>query len=563
MMNCLVRTLVFVTAVVVTAATQLKSQSGEYQQWIATIDEEFDCDHVTEQIKSITHKHYHKRRLLGETLGTEPHEVELKSDMDCYVMFEGNDDTANQVYNLIDGVEEVEPNEQIVGDVTWNIDRIDQTALPLDNQRFAPPFTGKGQDVYVLDTGIYKDHNEFDGTRAVYGTEIIPESSRGDLHGHGTHCASTAVGTKYGVARDAKAIGVKVLSAQGYGSTAGVIEGIQWVVNKAGNKASVLSMSLGGSFHSAQNRAVENAAKRHIVVVAAGNQNNDACFYSPASAQGKVITVGSTTSNDARSSFSNHGKCVDIWAPGSSILAAGIKSRSDTATMSGTSMATPHVAGVAAILLEKNKGDVAQTYTELFAITAPNQVKDVKTTPSNLFLQIPTYTGPPTNAPTQPPNYGEPVFQVNKRNVKHKPSTFGPEINKFSIPIEAEIARSTTNLCTRTTQQFTSKVALVERGGCDFSTKVLNAQDQGAVAVVISQDSRAVPFNPGCSVGCTLVTIPSTMVSKNDGKKMDGTLFWGGNGSVVRPKCKRTRKKRRCEKKPQCGWKQGKCKANP
>lgn len=570
MMNCLV----FFTAIVVTAATQLKSQSGEYQQWIATIDDDFDCDQATEQIKSITHKHYHNRRLLGETLTSEPRETELKGDMDCYVMFEGNNDTANEVYNLVDGVDEVEPNEEIVGLTTWNIDRVDQQSLPLDNQNFSPVFTGKGQDVYVLDTGIYKDHDEFEGTRAIYGTEIIEESSRGDLHGHGTHCASTAVGSKYGVARGARAVGVKVLSSRGSGSVAGVIQGIQWAVNNAGNKASVLSMSLGGSFSKAQNRAVELAAQKHIVVVAAGNANYDACFYSPASAGAKVITVGSTTKQDVRSGFSNYGKCVDIWAPGSGILAAGIQSKSSTKTMSGTSMATPHVAGIAAMLLEKNQGNLEQVYNELFTITAPNKVRDIKNTPTNLLAQIPTYTGPPTNAPTQPPNYGEPVFQVNRRNVKHKPSAFGPEVNKYTVPIRAEIVQATTDLCSKTSQQFSGTVALVARGGCDFSIKVLNAQKQGAVAVVISQDSNAMPFNPHCNVKCSSVTIPSTMVSKADGKNMAGTLLWGGPVSdnddvptappfIKKPRCKRAKKQKRCERKVQCSWRKGKCKRNP
>ena len=176
--------------------------------------------------------------------------------------------------------------------------------------------------------------------------------------GHGTHCASTAAGATYGVAKSATIVTVQVLSCSGTGSGAGVIAGIDWAVDDAGKRSqkAVISMSLGGGFSASENQAIATAVAQDVVVVAAaGNDDSDACSYSPASAP-EALTVGSTTQNDVKSSFSNHGSCVDIHAPGSSITAAWSSSDSSIATISGTSMACPHVAGAALPCLETDDG---------------------------------------------------------------------------------------------------------------------------------------------------------------------------------------------------------------
>ncbi len=264
----------------------------------------------------------------------------------CVVAFEGSEAAAQAVRKL-KGVLYVEQNAYVraaAAPASWGLDRIDQASLPLDRATFFTGFTGKGQTVYVIDTGINKAHVDFGG-RAVEGPNFSSDATVPDGNGHGTHCAATATGATYGVASSATVIGIKVLAASGSGTYDGVIAGIQWAVNnQAGKGAAVISMSLGGGFSTAMNDAVKAAsAAGHIVTVAAGNDNGDACQYSPASAGGKgrttlgVVTVGATTSTDARASYSNYGSCVDLFAPGSSITSAWSTSTTASNTISGTS----------------------------------------------------------------------------------------------------------------------------------------------------------------------------------------------------------------------------------
>jgi len=236
---------------------------------------------------------------------------------------------------------------------TWGIDRIDQRTLPLSGTYSYWGSAGKEVFAYVIDTGIYVEHNDFGG-RASWGFSSIPNEGNVDGNGHGTHVASTIGGTTYGVAKKATLIAVKVLSSGGSGSYEGVVQGIQWVTNhhtSRGKAHSVANLSLGGGISTITDQAVTQsiiAGVNHAI--AAGNSNADACNYSPARTPG-ALTVGSTTNTDARASSSNWGNCVVIFAPGNLITAAWIGGVDRTNTISGTSMAAPHVAGVVAVHL--------------------------------------------------------------------------------------------------------------------------------------------------------------------------------------------------------------------
>jgi subtilisin family serine protease len=235
---------------------------------------------------------------------------------------------------------------------TWGLDRIDQRDRPL-NGTYNYNYTGSGVRAYIIDTGILTSHAQFGG-RAAVSYDALGGNGQ-DCNGHGTHVAGTVGGSTYGVAKSVQLRAVRVLNCSGSGSTSGVIAGVNWVANNRQLPA-VANMSLGGGASSSLDTAVNNAINRGVTfAVAAGNSNANACNYSPARVAA-AITVGSTTSTDARSSFSNYGTCVDIFAPGSSITSAWYTSTTATRTISGTSMASPHVAGAAALYLQVNTG---------------------------------------------------------------------------------------------------------------------------------------------------------------------------------------------------------------
>lgn len=253
-----------------------------------------------------------------------------------------------------DRVEMVEQDRIVtLADVeSWGLDRIDDPDLPLNN-RYDPAFGNRGESVtaYIIDTGIMTSHEDFGG-RATHGFNIAG-GINSDCHGHGTHVAGTVGGTKYGVANKVDLVGVKVLNCQGAGSNAGVIAGINWVMQNA-RKPATANLSLGSGKSTLVNAAIKKLVDSGVTtVVAAGNSNANACNYSPAS-EFSAITVGSTTMTDSRSSFSNWGSCVDIFAPGSSITAPWIGGASAINTISGTSMASPHVCGAVALYLGEN-----------------------------------------------------------------------------------------------------------------------------------------------------------------------------------------------------------------
>jgi len=282
---------------------------------------------------------------------------------------------------------------------SWGLDRIDQRDLPLNNS-YTYPNTASNVTAYIIDTGIRTTHQDFGG-RAIWGTNTTGDGNNTDCNGHGTHVSGTVGGGSYGVAKGVRLVAVKVLNCAGSGSFAGVAAGIDWVTQNHTSGPAVANMSLGGQ---GSDTTTENAVRNSIAdgvvyAIASGNSNADACGFTPARVA-EAITVNASDINDARASFSNFGTCTDIFAPGVNITSSWNTSDSATNTISGTSMATPHVAGGAALILGANPGlTPAQVWSTMSSNSTPNKITNPGAGSPNRLLFVNTGGSNP-GAPT-------------------------------------------------------------------------------------------------------------------------------------------------------------------
>lgn len=297
----------------------------------------------------------------------------------------------------------VEPDARVTISETqqqapWGLDRIDQRSLPLSGTYTSASY-GAGVSTYIVDTGVLASHSDFGGRVAAGWTSVNDGLGSGDCNGHGTHVAGTVAGKTYGVAKAATVIPVRVLNCNGSGYNSDVIAGLDWIASHhAAGAPAVVNMSLGGSASSMVDSALQGVINDGVTaVVAAGNSAVDACGTSPARVP-QALTIAASDSADRQASFSNFGSCVDLYAPGVAITSTWYTSTTASASMSGTSMASPHAAGAAAVLLSKSPGltpaQVASTLTS--AATAGAVTATSASTPNKLLFSDPASAPAPT-----------------------------------------------------------------------------------------------------------------------------------------------------------------------
>lgn len=344
---------------------------------------------------------------------------------------------------------EPEPVAVQLNPPSWGLDRVDQRNLPLDEQ-YVYSTDGTGVHVYVIDTGVRSTHIEFTGRMRTGFTVIIDGRGTEDCHGHGTHVAGTIAGSSVGVAKDAYIHPVRVLGCDGYGTDSGVIAGMDWLAANHSSPA-VANMSLGGEGTDPIDIAVQNLVKSGVtVVVSAGNKSAEACNYSPARVF-EAITVGATAENDERAWFSNYGYCLDLFAPGQSIYSSYFFNDTSYTLMNGTSMAAPHVAGAAALLLEEQPDLTPQQITDmLLDFSTPDVVIYPRLGSPNLLL----YTGEVDNAPTALAPQGTSYERYPTFEWIPIPEATGYRVQVYQNGLLKHTASADTSVCSETSCVF-------------------------------------------------------------------------------------------------------------
>lgn len=351
-------------------------------QYIVMLKESADGQSVADAL-GVKAKHVYKSAIKGFTAKLNANQLEKLRQ--------------NPLVELIEQDQEVSITDTQYSP-PWGLDRIDQRYLPLSGT-YSYSSYGAGVTAYIIDTGIESAHWDFGGR--AYNVYDAFGGNGEDCNGHGTHVAGTVGGATYGVAKQVQLRGVRVLDCGGSGSWSGVIAGVDWV-RLYGTRPAVANMSLGGGASSAVDTAVNNLSNSGVfVAVAAGNSNASACNYSPARAS-TVLTVAASDSNDYKASFSNYGSCVEVYAPGVNITSA--YPYGSTASLSGTSMASPHAAGVGA-LYKSMYGDVASSTVRNWIISnaTANVILGNRTGTPNRLLATPDVYSPPPPEPTDPP----------------------------------------------------------------------------------------------------------------------------------------------------------------
>ncbi len=420
----------------------------------------------------------------------------------------------------------------------WGLDRIDQLAAPLDGTYSYPDSAGAGVRVYIVDTGVQADNPEFTG-RIIPGFDATGSNNASvDCHGHGTHVAGTAAGTSYGVARKATIVPVKVLGCNGSGTMSGIITALDWIVaNHPKGTPAVLNMSLGGNRYELLNSALERVTAAGILsVAAAGNNNGDACLVSPASSP-SALTVGASDRTDTRAYFSNFGECVDAFAPGTEIMSADAFNPNGTKTWQGTSMAAPHVAGLAALYLSQNPTSSPAAASEAIRRGGiGNQINNALSPTGNVLINNgftrgqtnpPANTNPIFNSPDTPTGLG--VSQVTASSLV---ASWSVPANNGGSPIlgyrlyyrpTGTTSFSFTGASTSATQTLTGL-----SGGTTYDLKVsaYNAVGASLFSSIVNAKTLpgapAAPFSVTASAGSSSVSLTWTPPRVDGGSPITG-----------------------------------------